>query len=39
MHDDWAGVGAAFDGKDAGDGFGVEGVSAKTIDGFGGESD
>jgi len=31
------GGGPAFDGEDAGYGFGVEGVGSQTVDGFGGE--
>ena len=33
------GGGSAFDGVDAGYGFGVEGVGSETVDGFGGEGD
>ncbi len=32
-----AGQGSAFDGVDAGYSFGIEGIGAETVDGFGGE--
>ena len=39
MHDEGAGGGPAFDGVDAGYGFGVQGVGSKTVNGFSGEGD
>ena len=39
MDDEGAGGRPAFDGVDAGYGFGVEGVGSETVDGFGGEGD
>ena len=39
VDDERTGGGSAFDGVDAGHSFGVEGVGAETVDGFGGEGD
>jgi hypothetical protein len=39
VDDEGAGRGSAFDGVDAGYSFGVEGIGAQTVNGFGGEGD